>query len=142
MKLVTVRNFFLVGLAFLVLMGASYDGRAKEHGRGDSKREKKCAKFVNCHDASEGRVDGRGPRTDNDNWNWRRVRQGRDDDRFNDHQRHRRHHRDGRFDRDDNWRDRDANSRDRDANWRNRDADWRNRDREMGRDRTWSRRGR
>ncbi len=23
---------------------------------------KKCAKFVNCHDASEGRIDGRGPR--------------------------------------------------------------------------------
>jgi hypothetical protein len=27
-----------------------------------SHQDKKCAKFVNCHDASEGRVDGRGPR--------------------------------------------------------------------------------
>ena len=27
-----------------------------------SNQDKKCAKFVNCHDASEGRVDGRGPR--------------------------------------------------------------------------------
>jgi len=30
--------------------------------RGWSNNDKKCAKFRNCHDASEGRWDGRGPR--------------------------------------------------------------------------------
>ena len=124
MKLVTIRNIFLVGgLAFLVLMGASSEAQAKGKGRGqrDSKWEKKCAKFVNCHDASEGRVDGRGPRTeDNDNWNSRRFRHRRDADRFNEHQRRRRHRRDWRSDRNDDWRDRDRD----------------------GRRRTWSRRGR
>ena len=119
MKLVTFRNFFVIGaLAFLVVMGASSEAQAKGRGRGDSKREKKCAKFVNCHDASEGRVDGRGPRreTDNDNWNWRRFRNRRDADRFDDHRRHRR---DRRTDRNGDWRDRERDDR-----------------------RTWSRRGR
>lgn len=122
MKLVTFRKFFLIGgLAFLVLMGASYEAQANGRGRGDSKREKKCAKFVNCHDASEGRLDGRGPRreTDNDNWNWRRFRDRRDADRFDDHRRRRRHRRDWRSDRNGEWR----------------------RDRDMGSRRTWTRRG-
>lgn len=122
MKLVTFRNFFLVGgLAFVVLMGASYEAQAKGRGRGNSKQEKKCAKFVNCHDASEGRLDGRGPRreTDNDIWNWRRIRHRRVDGRFNDHQRDRRHRRDSRFDR---------------------NVDWRHRDRDRASDRTRSRR--
>lgn len=35
-------------------------GQGNRHGRG-SNYDKKCAKFVNCHDASDGRVDGRGP---------------------------------------------------------------------------------
>ena len=122
MKLVTFRKFFLIGgLAFLVLMGASYDAQAKGRGRGDSKREKKCAKFVNCHDASEGRVDGRGPRrgTDNDDRNWRRFRDRRDADRFDDRERRRRHRRDWRSDRNREWR----------------------RDRDLGSRRTWTRRG-
>ena len=122
MKLVTFRKFFLIGgLAFLVLMGASYEAQAKGRGRGDSKREKKCAKFVNCHDASEGRVDGRGPRreTDNDDRNWRRFRDRRDADRFDDRQRRRRHRRDWRSDRNREWR----------------------RDRDQGSRRTWTRRG-
>jgi len=47
-------------------------GNGKGHGRGHgqgrgnhdnrgSNRDKKCGKFVNCHDARDGRVDGRGP---------------------------------------------------------------------------------
>jgi hypothetical protein len=41
-------------------------GNSQGHGRGHgqgrgSNYDKKCAKFVNCHDARDGRVDGRGP---------------------------------------------------------------------------------
>jgi len=37
-------------------------GRGRGNGRGQgSNWDKKCAKFVNCHDARDGRVDGRGP---------------------------------------------------------------------------------
>ncbi|HXI23957.1 MAG TPA: hypothetical protein VNG71_08770 [Pyrinomonadaceae bacterium] len=35
-------------------------GRGRGNGAG-SKIDKKCAKFVNCHDARDGRWDGRGP---------------------------------------------------------------------------------
>ena len=86
------------GLAFLVLMSASYEARAQGRGRGESNEDKKCSKFVNCHDASEGRWDGRGPRrgTDSDNWNSRHFRHDRDS-RFTDQRR--RHHRDREFNR-------------------------------------------
>ncbi len=142
MKLLNVRNFLIVGgLAFMVLMGASYEARAQGRGRGQSKSDKKCAKFVNCHDASEGRTDGRGPRggaDDNDDQNWRRDRRDRDDDDRN--WRRNRHERD---DSDRTWRrdrdDRDVNNssdhrrrrrhhRDRDVE-RNDNTRHRNRDR-------------
>jgi hypothetical protein len=124
MKLVTFRNFLMIGgLAFLVLISASYEARAQGRGRDESKWDKKCAKFVNCHDASEGRVDGRGPRrgTDSDDSNWRRSRRDRDSDNFDHHRRYRRSHRDRNFDR---------------------NRDWRHHDRDMRRHRTWSRHGR
>ena len=110
------------GLAFLVLISASYEARAQGRGRDESNDDKKCAKFVNCHDASEGRLDGRGPRrgTDDNNWQSRRLGHGRDFDSIGDDQRHRRHHRDRRFDRNGYWQHR----------------------RDMGRHETWSRRGR
>jgi len=44
---------------------AQGNGRGRGHGRnrGDGwKLNKKCGKFVNCHDARNGRVDGRGRR--------------------------------------------------------------------------------
>jgi hypothetical protein len=156
MKLVTFRNFFLVGgLAFLVLMGASYDARAKGRGRGDSKEDKKCAKFVNCHDASEGRVDGRGPRRgndDNDNWNWRRNRRGRDDNDSwnwrNDRRRRDSDNSDNRWSRRSHHRNSD-NSDNRWGGWshdRNRDSSRndhrRRRDSDMNRNVSWTRRGR
>jgi hypothetical protein len=122
MNLITFRKFFMIGgLALFILMSASYEARAQGRGRGKSNEDKKCAKFVNCHDASEGRLDGRGPRrgTDDDSWNWRRIRRDRDFDR--DDARYRRNRRDRRFDRDDYWRDRNRN---------------------LDRERTWSRRGR
>ena len=122
MKLVTLKNFVLVGgLAFLVLIGASFEAQAQGRGRGNSKWDKKCAKFVNCHDASEGRWDGRGPRRDNDNWSSGRYRHRRDSDRFDDNRRRRHHRRDWRSDR---------------------NGDWRHRDRDRGSNRTWVRHGR
>ena len=39
---------------------SSAQGRGKGNGAG-SNLDKKCAKFVNCHDARDGRWDGRGP---------------------------------------------------------------------------------
>ena len=87
MKPVTFKKFFVVGgLALLIAMSASHEAQGQGQGRGrgrdESKWDKKCAKFVNCHDASEGRVDGRGPRrgTDDDNWNWRHSRRDRNYD--------------------------------------------------------------
>ena len=101
MKLVTFRNFLILGgLALLVLMSTSYEARAQGRGRGHSNDDKKCAKFVNCHDASEGRLDGRGPRkrNDSDNWDSSRTDRGGDFERFGNHHRWR-HQRDRDFDR-------------------------------------------
>lgn len=68
MKLLTVRK--LIGVAALVLLlGLSVSspalGQGRGHGRGHGgfgNSDKKCGKFVNCHDARDGRWDGRGPR--------------------------------------------------------------------------------
>lgn len=61
-------------LAMAIPATALGQGRGKGHGRGNvgnigwptrtrqSHYDKKCAKFRNCHDASEGRWDSRGPR--------------------------------------------------------------------------------
>ena len=50
--------FALVLTLALPLM-AFAQGRGNGQGRGNL--DKKCAKFVNCHDARDGRWDGRGP---------------------------------------------------------------------------------
>ena len=39
-------------------------GRGRHDDRDWSKRDRKCRKFVNCHDARDGRWDRRGPRGD------------------------------------------------------------------------------
>ena len=36
--------------------------RSNRRWRRNSNHDKKCGKFVNCHDARDGRIDGRGPR--------------------------------------------------------------------------------
>ena len=128
MKLKASSNFLVfAALAVLIVISASFEARGQGRGRRASGQDKKCAKFVNCHDASEGRVDGRGPRreTDVDNWDWRRIRRDRDLDRDGSR---RRRHRD--IDRDGRWRrrgeiDRDGARRrrgeiDRDGIWRRR----------------------
>ncbi len=57
----------LLGLAIPATSLAQGRGHSRARGRGIgilSLHDRKCAKFVNCHDASEGRLDGRGPRSD------------------------------------------------------------------------------
>ena len=70
MKLLFTRK--LLGAAALILLlvltvssEALGQGRGRGRGRGgfDNFENRKCGKFVNCHDARDGRWDGRGPRT-------------------------------------------------------------------------------
>ena len=130
MKLKASRNFFMIAaLAVLVVVGASFEARGQGRSRRANGLDKKCAKFVNCHDASEGRLDGRGPRRGNDVdiWDWRRSRRDRDIDRDGSRRR-----RDRDIDRDGTRRRR--GEIDRDGTWRRRG--------EIDRDRTWRRRSR
>jgi hypothetical protein len=124
MKLVTFRNFLMIGgLAVLVLIGGSYEARAQGRGRGQSNEDKKCSKFVNCHDARDGRWDGRGPRRENDsdNWNWRHSRRGRDLDNVDNQGRNRRSYRDRNLDRNRDGRHHNSNIRRyQTRNWRRR----------------------
>lgn len=63
MKLLSLKNVarVLVVLGLLaVVVPFSAAGQGRERGRGDG-LGKKCEKFVNCHDARDGRWDGRGP---------------------------------------------------------------------------------
>ena len=112
-------------LVLLMILSVSSDVLGQRRNRrvfGRNNNDKKCAKFVNCHDARDGRWDGRGPNR----------REGLGDIIFGRSRRNR--------DRDRDWdRDRD---RDRDRDWdrttrrrRNRD-----RDRDYDRDPFWRRR--
>jgi hypothetical protein len=64
MKITSRQAPVTVLFALMVIFGlpiVSYaQGRGNGRGAG-SNIDKKCAKFVNCHDARDGRVDGRGP---------------------------------------------------------------------------------
>ena len=55
-------------LAVMIPDTASGQGRGRGQRRGglfgNTHTKNKCGKFVNCHDARDGRVDGRGPRRD------------------------------------------------------------------------------
>src|SRR6058998_3822187 len=59
------RNILLVAASCLLLIAlpavASAQGRGRGWARGND-QSWKCGKFVNCHDARNGRLDGRGPR--------------------------------------------------------------------------------
>ena len=97
----------MLGLILLLAMPVLTfaQGRGRGRGRG-ADVDKKCGKFVNCHDARDGRWDGRGPdrtRRDRDIFRSRRNRRDRDDDIFFPNRRNRRVDRDGDgdFDRDD-----------------------------------------
>jgi len=122
MKLIAFRKYLMIAsLAFFVLLSGSYEARAQGRNQRASNQDKKCAKFVNCHDASEGRLDGRGPRrgTDNDGWNWRHNRRGGDSDNFDNHWRRRRHDRERNFDRNHRRRHRNSDG-DRRETWNRR----------------------
>jgi hypothetical protein len=80
-----VAIFFAVIMMFTlpVISYAQGRGNSRDHGR--SHRSWKCGKFVNCHDARDGRWDNRGPKgsrighrtRNNDNYyNGRRMRRG------------------------------------------------------------------
>lgn len=54
-----------------VAIPATALGQGRGHGKGNGHNQpwstlhdKKCGKFVNCHDARDGRLDNRGPRAD------------------------------------------------------------------------------
>src|SRR6266446_7348004 len=63
---VSMRRFLwmaVVSLLFVIAVPAASLAQGRGRGRGPD-FSKKCGKFVNCHDAREGRWDGRGPRQD------------------------------------------------------------------------------
>ena len=94
--------FGIVVLALLMVLGVS-SAMGQGRGRRASHMDRKCAKFVNCHDARDGRWDGRGPRRRDSLTNiFRRHRRDRD---FDDRSRRERR-RDGDFRRDRSWRGR------------------------------------
>lgn len=103
MKLLTSRKLFgITVLALLTMLSVSSEVMGQGRGRRVSQRDRKCAKFVNCHDARDGRLDGRGPDRGDDSITniFRRNRRTRDIEVRN--RRERRRDRD--FDRDRNWR--------------------------------------
>jgi len=104
MKSSTSTNVFGIVVVSLLLMFAfSMEARAQGRGRGNRNWGNKCSKFVNCHDARDGRWDGRGP-----------------NQRIGVTNIYRRHHRN----RDRDWWERSRRRHDR--NW-NRNRTWRRR---------------
>ena len=90
----------VVGLLFIFALPATAfaDKRGRGRNRDFDKRARKCGKFINCHDARDGRWDGRGPRGDFDNRSRRLFRNDRFRDRFeSDRFRDRLQRRDDRF---------------------------------------------
>ena len=99
-RLTSNHLFGILVLGLLLILGTSTDAMGQGRGRRVSQSDRKCSKFVNCHDARDGRWDGRGPnrRTRFTN-SYGRNRRDRDFDRFE----RRRRHRDRDFD-DNRWR--------------------------------------
>ncbi|HJU92358.1 MAG TPA: hypothetical protein VJ656_05415 [Pyrinomonadaceae bacterium] len=107
MKLSMSKN--VVGTAVLVLLmilSVSSEVLGQGRGRRVSRMDKKCAKFVNCHDARDGRWDGRGPDRRDGLFDriFRRNRRNRDRDRDWDRTSRRRRNRDSDRDSDRDWR--------------------------------------
>jgi len=96
----STKLFGILVFSLLIVFAVSTNANAQGRGRGHSNWDKKCSKFVNCHDARDGRWDGRGPnRTSYSGANvFRRHRRDRDTERVRWERRHRhwnqnRHHR-------------------------------------------------
>lgn len=50
-----------------------YEKSQRKYNKEYSKEQRKCGKFVNCHDARDGRLDGNGPQRSTDSrWNLKR----------------------------------------------------------------------
>ena len=99
--------FGILVLSLLMVVSVATDAMGQGRGRRASRMDKKCAKFVNCHDARDGRWDGRGPnrRSEFRNTFFRRRRsRDRDRDGDFDNRRWRRRDRDRDFDDDRSWR--------------------------------------
>jgi len=92
-RLTSTKLFGILVFSLLMIFAVSTDANAQGRGRRAGHSDKKCSKFVNCHDARDGRWDGRGPRRSGfDVTNiFRRSRRNRDSDRG---ERRRRHNRD------------------------------------------------
>ena len=87
-----IGNMFRMAVVGLLLIFAMPYAWAQDRDRRwDDRSDKKCEKFVNCHDARDGRVDGRGPRRRSHSWD--RFRRRRDH-RFSHKHGRRRFHRD------------------------------------------------
>ena len=99
MKGSTSKSLFgILVLSLMIFVGMSTDAMGQGRGRGRG-LDKKCEKFVNCHDARDGRWDGRGPNRDSRFRNiFGRSRRNRDRDR-DDRWERRRRHRDRDWDR-------------------------------------------
>jgi hypothetical protein len=98
----TRKLFGILVLGLLMILGMSSDAMAQGRGRRVSQMDRKCEKFVNCHDARDGRWDGRGParRTGVTGLIFRRNRRTRDIDVIG----RRGRHRDRDYDRNRRWR--------------------------------------
>ncbi len=108
-------------LGLLLMLSVYTDAMGQGRGRRASRNwDKKCSKFVNCHDARDGRWDGRGPRRDNFSLFGIFGRRDRDFDRYD--RRRSRRDRDDRFERHRGSR-RDSDRFDR-RRWSRRDRDW------------------
>ena len=83
MKPSTSTNVFgIVALSLLMIFALSMDTKAQGRGRRAGNWDKKCSKFVNCHDARDGRWDGRGPNRRTTFTSFRRYRRNSDNDRW------------------------------------------------------------
>lgn len=92
MKSLTSKKLFgILVLGLLLSAGMTTDAMGQGRGRGRGRDlGKKCEKFVNCHDARDGRWDGRGRNRNRGYTNiFRRHRRHRDRD-FDQVSRHRR----------------------------------------------------
>jgi hypothetical protein len=141
MKYLRSRNFaaaIVMAVMLLVAMPATSFG--KDRGRRHKRNSDwKCGRFVNCHDARDGRRDGRGFRRNDRDWRDSRWWDNRNDDSRwrNRRTSERRWWHSGSRDR---WSSRDGDNRWRDNNrWRNRNVynRWRDTTRWRTHDNRW-----
>lgn len=96
--------FGILVLSLLMVVSVATDAMGQGRGRRSRGFDKKCEKFVNCHDARDGRWDGRGPNRTN-TFRRRRSRTWDRDGDFDSRRWRRRHRdRDRDFDHNRRWR--------------------------------------